>query len=89
MASLARDIACTLYRPSHDTLTKIEVGENATAEENGRVTTNFMAAKKGVTTLAASTVLKGLANRALLTWHGKSPRDPQQYYEITTKNISE
>lgn len=71
------------------TLSKNEIAAIRIAAENGRVTTKMLAAKRGVTTRTASTVLKGLANRALLTWHGKSPRDPQQYYEITTKNISE
>ena len=87
--SLAHGIPVPLDLATLMTLSKNEIAAIRIAAENGRVTTKMLAAKRGVTTRTASTVLKGLANRALLTWHGKSPRDPQQYYEITTKNISE
>ena len=80
--SLAHGIPVPLDLATLMTLSKNEIAAIRIAAENGRVTTKMLAAKRGVTTRTASTVLKGLANRALLTWHGKSPRDPQQYYEI-------
>lgn len=71
------------------TLSQNEITAMRIAAEEGRVTTKGLATRKGITTRTASTVLKGLAERDLLTWQGSSPRDPRQYYEITTKKISQ
>lgn len=70
------------------TLSGNEIAAIRLAAENGIVTTKGLAENRGITTRTASSVLKGLASRGILTWHGKSPRDPKQYYEITPKEIS-
>ena len=58
-------------------------------ETKGRVTTKELAENRGITTRTASTILKGLVERNLLIWHGSSPQDSQQYYEITPKSFSQ
>ena len=54
------------------------------AVETGRVTTRGAAEATGLSRQAASALLKRLADRGLLTWHGKSPKDPRQYYTAST-----
>ncbi len=71
------------------TLSQNEIAAMRIAAEQGRVTTKELASKRGITTRTASTVLKGLAARSLLTWQGNSARDPRQYYEITPKKNSQ
>lgn len=70
------------------TLSGNEIAAIRLAAENGIVTTKGLAENKSITTRTASSVLKGLTSRGILTWRGKSPRDPKQYYEITPKEIS-
>lgn len=70
------------------TLSGNEIAAIRLAAENGIVTTKGLAENRGITTRTASSVLKSLANRSILAWRGKSPRDPKQYYEITPKDIS-
>ena len=70
-------------------LSRNEVAAVRIAAEKGRVTTRDLAEDRGITTRTASGVLKGLAGRRILTWHGKSTRDPHQYYETTRKEILE
>lgn len=71
------------------TLSGNEIAAIRLAAENGIVTTRGLAENRGITTRTASSVLKGLANRGVLTWQGKSSRYPKQYSEITPKEISE
>lgn len=87
--SLMHGIQVPLDLATLMTLSKNEIAAMRIAAENGRVTTKMLADNRGITTRTASAVLKELTNRDLLTWHGNSPRDPQQYYEITTKKFSE
>lgn len=70
------------------TLSGNEIAAVRIAAEKGRVTTKELAESRGVSTRTASNVLKGLTSRGILTWRGKSSRDPRQYYEITPKEIS-
>lgn len=51
------------------------------AREEGRITTGSLAAAAGITRQGALAVLKRLASRGLLEWHGSSQRDPHQYYQ--------
>ena len=74
--------------PTLMTLSGNEIAAIRLAAENGIVTTKGLAENRGITTRTASSVLKGLASRDILTWRGTSPRDPKQYYEITPKEIS-
>lgn len=50
------------------------------ARDNGRVTTRELAEAAGISKQAASALLKRLADRGVLRWHGNSKRDPSQYY---------
>lgn len=74
--------------PTLTTLSGNEIAAIRLATENGIVTTRGLADNRGITTRTASGVLKGLAAHGILTWRGKNPRDPKQYYEITPKEIS-
>lgn len=69
-------------------LSKNEIAAVRIAAEKGRVTTKGLAESRGITTRTASGVLKELARRGVLVWHGKNSRDPHQYYEVTPKKIS-
>lgn len=69
-------------------LSKNEIAAVRIAVEKGRVTTKGLAESRGITTRTASGVLKDLARRGVLVWHGKNTRDPHQYYEVTPKKIS-
>lgn len=70
------------------TLSGNEIAAIRLAAENGIVTTKGLADNRSITTRTASSVLKGLASRGILTWRGKNLRDPKQYYEITPKETS-
>ncbi|WP_165046224.1 RNA-binding domain-containing protein [Adlercreutzia sp. ZJ138] len=58
------------------------------AIENGRITTAALAKHANVSKLTANRVLKGLADSRILTWRGKNPTDPMQYYELFDKSLS-
>lgn len=50
-------------------------------QTQGRVTTALLAKEAGISKQTASTTLKHLADKGLLSWHGTSKRDPSQYYD--------
>ena len=56
------------------TLSKNEIAAVRIAAESGCVITKELAENRGITTRTASTVLKRLVERNLLTWYGSSPR---------------
>lgn len=51
--------------------------------ENGRVTTALLAERASVSKLTANRILKRLADSNILSWRGKNPTDPKQYYELS------
>lgn len=53
------------------------------AAKEGRVTTGVFAETAGISRQAAAPILRKLAEDRMLVWHGKSTRDPHQYYAIT------
>ncbi|MBQ9058074.1 MAG: putative DNA binding domain-containing protein [Atopobiaceae bacterium] len=52
------------------------------ARANGRVTTRELAYALQKSEKTAGSVLKGLAEKGELIWHGKSRRDPSQHYTL-------
>lgn len=54
------------------------------AVEAGRATTREAVEVTGLSRQAASALLRRLVDRGLLTWHGKSAKDPRQYYTAST-----
>lgn len=50
------------------------------AQENGRVTTKQLSETAAISKQAASALLKRLADRGVLRWHGNRICDPSQYY---------
>lgn len=52
------------------------------AARDGKVTTKALADAAGISSKSASQTLKGLVKREILVWHGRSTRDPRQYYDL-------
>lgn len=65
-----------------DKLSKNESMAVELARKNGRVTTRELSAAIDRSERTAGTILKGLAKRRVIVWHGKSTRDPSQYYTL-------
>lgn len=65
-----------------DSMSKNERTAMELARKGGSVTTRELAETAGISKQTASTVLKSLAASGHLRWHGKSQRDPSQYYEL-------
>ena len=55
------------------------------AAEDGKVTTSTFVGKSGVARRTAVRTLGGLVEKGILEWHGRSKRDPLQYYVISPK----
>ncbi|WP_165249529.1 ATP-binding protein [Adlercreutzia sp. ZJ141] len=63
-------------------LSENEVVAIGLARSNGRVTTRELAEALEKSERTAGNVLKGLAEKGELEWHGKSKRDPLQHYTL-------
>jgi ATP-dependent DNA helicase RecG len=55
-------------------------------ETEGRVTTSRLASAAGISSPTASRILKRLAEKKLIMWHGSSSRDPKQFYSKILQN---
>lgn len=53
------------------------------AAKYGKVTTKALADAVGISSKSASQTLRGLVERKVLVWHGRSTRDPRQYYDLS------
>lgn len=52
------------------------------ASAEGKVTTRKLSERAGISRPTAAAVLKGLVGEGMLAWHGKSERDPHQFYSL-------
>ena len=48
----------------------------------GKVTTRRLTERAGISRPTAAGVLKSLVGDGMLSWHGKSKRDPHQFYSL-------
>lgn len=65
-----------------DGLSEYELIAVQAAYANGSVTTKGLAELIGRSTRSASSVLKALADKGVLSWHGTARNDPAQYYSL-------
>lgn len=65
-----------------DGLSEYELAAVRRAFSSGSVSTGELAGLVGKSPRVCSRVLKGLADRGLLVWHGTSPNDPMQRYTL-------
>lgn len=61
-------------------LTDLENVAMRLSGDGGRVTSAILAVEAGVSRNTATRALRGLVERGLLAWHGKSARDSRAYY---------
>ena len=65
-------------------LTPSELAVLNVARDRGKVTTRMATEATGLSRQASSALLKRLAAKGHLTWHGNSQNDPRQYYSVPT-----
>lgn len=65
-----------------ESLNEYEIAAVQLAYSEKKITKRNLAAKLNRSTKLASGVLHGLVDKDILSWHGSSSRDPQQYYTL-------
>ena len=78
-------IANLVDKNVYETLNEYELVAVQIVYAKGKVTVKQLAGHLRKSLNVARATLRGLANKGVLSWHGSGPKDPTQYYSLSTR----